>query len=131
MLTAREIVQQQPPASLSVLALKVFFNIAQEWQLTPLQQRILLGCPNQQTFQRWCRNDASSTNNTPELPKDTLERIGCIMIIYRTLRLQLPDAQCTRTWLYCANTSFQGKSALNVMLQGNMSDLIQVEQHLG
>ena len=110
---------------LSGPALRTFFNIAEAWKLTPAQQIILLGA-ERSTFYKWKREREGL------LSKDTLERISYILGIYKALQILLPQPEAADTWVHRANTAplFGGKSALDRMLSGKVSDLYVVRQYL-
>ena len=115
------------PRQLSGAALRTFFNIAQAWRLTTEQQRTLLGMVPNSTFFKWKKHTDATT-----LPKDTLERISYILGIYKALQILLPRSEQADAWIQRANNAplFSGKSALERMLSGNVSDLFVVRQYL-
>ena len=115
------------PRQLSGAALRTFFNIAAAWRLTVEQQRILLGAVPSSTFFKWKKQaDAVS------LTKDTLERISYVLGIYKALQILLPQPEIADTWVHRPNKAslFGGKSALERMLSGHVSDLFVVRQYL-
>jgi len=118
-----------PPAdrkALSGPALRTFFRIAERWGLSVDEQKTLLGVASSSTFYKWKR-DSQVT-----LPPDTLERISYILGIYKALQILLPDAQAADAWVRRSNHAppFGGKSALERMLSGHVSDLYVVRQYL-
>lgn len=115
------------PRQLSGAALRTFFNIAEAWKLTVEQQRELLGTIPNSTFFKW-KKDADSVS----LPKDTLERISYILGIFKSLQILLPRPEQADAWVKRPNDAplFGGKSALERMLSGNVSDLFVVRQYL-
>ncbi|MFO1242893.1 MAG: MbcA/ParS/Xre antitoxin family protein [Rickettsiales bacterium] len=123
-------VQDKKPVNkleaLSGPALRTFFNIAEHWQLSTEQQRILLGNPARSTFFQWKKKGDGI------LSKDTLERISYILGIYKALQILLPQADAADAWIKRPNTAplFHGSSALDRMLSGNVADLYIVRQYL-
>jgi hypothetical protein len=119
-----------PPVStfdrkrVDTVALKAFFNLAAEWQLTPADQLVLLGQPSRRTFYRWRAGDVAG------LPADTLERISVLLGTYKSLQILLPIKERANTWVKRANAAFGGRSALEVMRAGRVDDLYQVRRHL-
>jgi Protein of unknown function (DUF2384) len=107
-------------------ALRAFFNIATHWNLPATQQRVLLGNPPSSTFFKWKKERAGP------LPRDVLERISYILGIYKALQILLPQATRADAWITQPNTAplFGGKTALDRMLGGNVSDLFVVRQYL-
>jgi hypothetical protein len=113
--------------ALSSAGLRAFFNIAQAWGLNNDQQMVLLGAPGRSTFFKW-----KSAPDSAELKHDTLERLSYILGIYKALQILLPDPGAADGWVKRTNTAplFGGKSALERMLGGNISDLLAVRQYL-
>lgn len=108
----------------SQTALKAFFNISRDWQLSTAQQQVLLGQPARSTFYKWRNGEG------PILPKDTLERISYILGIYKALRLLLPSQSQADAWPHKSNSDFAGSSALEHMLKGNVLHLADVRRYL-
>jgi hypothetical protein len=111
---------------MSEAALRTFFRIAQVWGLDSEQQRVLLGSPARSTFFQWKRSTATT------LSRDVLERISYVLGIYSALQVLLPKPEAADAWVKRANnaTPFGGRSALEVMLSGNVGDLFLVRQYL-
>lgn len=108
------------------VALKAFFAITDAWGCTPEEQRILLGGVGKTTYYRY--------RGLPEiqLPQDTLERISYVMGIYKALRVLLPSEAQANGWVRRPNQGapFQGQSALQRMLAGQVVDLADVRRYL-
>lgn len=109
---------------ISQTALKAFFNISQDWDLSTQQQQVLLGQPARSTFYKWRNGEG------PSLPKDTLERISYILGIYKALRLLLPSQAQADEWPHKNNRDFAGETALAHMLKGNVLHLADVRRYL-
>lgn len=115
------------PEAMSAAAIRAFGNIAQAWQLDIEAQLTLLGDPPRSTYYKW-KKDPQSVH----LGRDTLERISYILGIYKALQILLPEPAAADSWVRKPNTAppFGGKSALDRMLSGNVSDLYVVRQYL-
>jgi Protein of unknown function (DUF2384) len=115
-----------PDQHLAGPALRAFFQIAESWRINTTQQRVLLGSPPASTYFKWKKEKDGA------LPRDVLERISYILGIYKALQILLPDAARADGWISEANTAplFGGRSALDRMLGGNVSDLYVVRQYL-
>ena len=113
-------------AALAGPALRAFFQIAGHWGLGANQQRVLLGNPPPSTYFKWKKLRDGA------LPRDALERISYLLGIYKALQILLPDPQRADRWITEPNTAplFGGRSALDRMLGGNVSDLYVVRQYL-
>lgn len=111
---------------LSGPALRTFFRIAQLWDLSTDQQMTLLGVTARSTFFKW-KKDANTA-----LPKDTLERISYLLGIYKALQVLLPNEAAADAWIKQPNQAplFDGQSALDRMLSGQVADLFVVRQYL-
>ena len=112
--------------ALSGPALRTFFRIAEKWALTNEEQMTLLGIDARSTFFKWKRDRDGL------LSRDTLERVSYILGIYKALNILLPNEQAADAWVRRPNTAplFGGKSALDRMLSGKVSDLYVVRQYL-
>ena len=108
------------------VALKAFLNITRDWGLKSAEQRVLLGQPPRSTFYNWQKRPPVN------LPRDTLERISCIMGIYKALHILFPRAAQADAWPRRPNQEppFNGASALDTMLAGNVADLALVRRYL-
>ncbi len=115
-----------PHPDLAGPGLRAFFRIAEAWGLGVEEQITLLGSPGRSTYFKWKREGAAA------LPRDVLERISYILGIYKALQILLPDAAAADAWVRRPNqaTPFGGRSALERMLSGNVSDLYLVRQYL-
>jgi hypothetical protein len=113
--------QATPPA------LRTFFKIAELWKLNVVQQMTLLGVDARSTYFKWKKYPEQTV-----LHKDTLERISYILGIYKALQILLPNPESADEWIHKPNQAilFQGKSALELMLSGNVSDLYEVRRYL-
>src|SRR5713101_62004 len=117
---------QHDRKALSGPALRTFFRIAEKWELSNEEQMTLLGVDARSTFFKWKRERDGL------LSRDTLERVSYILGIYKALQILLPNEQAADTWIRRPNTAplFGGKSALDRMLSGKVSDLYVVRQYL-
>jgi hypothetical protein len=125
---ALPIPQDQPvdAAHMAQAGLRTFFRIATLWELSVDEQITLLGSPARSTYFKWKRDGAES------LPRDVLERISYVLGIYKDLQLLLPNEAAADRWVRRANEAqpFGGRSALERMLSGNVSDLYEVRRYL-
>ncbi|QEA39625.1 DUF2384 domain-containing protein [Pistricoccus aurantiacus] len=109
------------------VALKFFFNIMAKWGCTPSQQRILLGGIGNTTFHKYRKLP------NVRLPRDTQERISYLMGIHKALRILFSNSpQRGYEWVHKANTAppFNGRSALDFMLNGRVVDLADTRRYL-
>jgi hypothetical protein len=118
---------RQDPRRVASAALQAFFNLAERWQLSATQERVLLGSPAESTFNKW-KVDRSARR----LSRDTLERISYLLGIYKNLNSLLPNPRAADEWVHKPNTAppFHGQSALARMLGGGVVDLADVRRYL-
>jgi len=105
--------------------MRTFFNIAAEWQLSTAEQLQLLAVPRA-TYYQW-RN-----GRIPALDRDKLTRLSYLLGIYKALQILFPTAERAARWIRAPNDAplFNGRSALDRMLAGQMNDLHVVRQYL-
>ena len=100
-----------------------FTKLAEDWELSTDAQITLLGSPGRSTFFKWKKSGGN-------LPHDTIERISHLLGIYKSLQIVLPDPVAADTWVKKPNTYFDDRSALDVMLEGNVVDIYKVREYL-
>lgn len=107
-------------------AFRTFFRIAEVWGLSVEEQMALLGLTARSTLYKW-RHDPPARLNP-----DLLERLSYLFGIYKDLQVLLPDPEAADGWLRRPNDApqFGGRSALERMLSGRVSDLYVVRQYL-
>jgi Protein of unknown function (DUF2384) len=114
-------------AQMSAAGIRAFTRIATLWGLSIEEQLALLGEPARSTFFAWRKHPERAV-----LPRDTLERISNLLGIYKALQILLPDPAAADGWVRKPNSApmFAGRSALERMLAGNVSDLNAVRRYL-
>lgn len=112
---------------MAAAGLRAFARIAALWRLSVDEQLCLLGQPPRSTFFAWRKSPDAA-----RLPRDTLERLSNLLGIYKALQILLPDAAAADAWVRQPNAAppFHGRSALDHMLAGNVSDLAAVRAYL-
>jgi hypothetical protein len=125
-LTARD-TETVTPARLAAAGLRAFAGIAAAWRLSVDDQLRLLGQPPRSTFFAWRK-----APDAAQLSRDTLERLSNILGIYKSLQILLPDPAAADAWVRKPNAAplFGGRSALDRMRAGNVSDLHLVRRYL-
>ena len=109
------------------VALTFFFNLMKLWNCSADQQRVLLCSVGNSTYFNY--------KQLPEvrLPRDTLERISYLMGIHKALRIIFSNqAERGYEWVHKPNDAapFNGVSALDYMLGGQVVDLSDVRRYL-
>ena len=100
-----------------------FSRLAEDWELSTDEQITLLGSPGRSTFFKWKKSGGN-------LPHDTVERISHLLGIYKSLQVILPDPEMADAWVKKPNTFFSDRSALEVMLDGQVIDIYKVREYL-
>jgi hypothetical protein len=106
------------------LEMESFLTLADRWELTTDDQIKLLGSPGRSTFFKWKKSGGT-------LPNDTIERISHLLNIYKCLEIVLPNPTSADNWIKKQNTYFESRSALEVMLDGQVSDIYRVDAQRG
>jgi len=106
--------------------LRTFFVIAEAWKLSVRESMALLGLRSRSTFHVWKDGRAGA------LSRDTVERISYVLGIYKALQILLPSDEAADAWIRKPNAAplFGGRSALDRLLSGNVSDLYEVRRYL-
>lgn len=107
-------------------ALRGFFNIAKQWELSEAEQMAILGLKSRSTLHSW------KAGNVSKISRDTLERISYVFGIFKAINILLPMPERANAWMRKPNKAafLNGQSALGRMTAGNVSDLFIVRQYL-
>ena len=104
--------------------LRAVLTLFDRWGLTAVESRRLLGEPSERTYQRWRRGEVAA------IPHDTVFRLGALLGIHKALRYMFPSPERGYAWVRKANAAFGGRSALDKMLQGAPTDVVDVRAFL-
>ena len=108
------------------VALKGFFAIADLWDLSAAEQQVLLGGIGRTTYAKY--------RKLPEvaLARDLLERISYVFGIHKALLILFGSQPRAAAWLRKPNKAqpFNGRSALDRMFGGSVTDLAAVREYL-
>ena len=112
-------------AASATAALRTFWRLAEAWKLKPAEQMTLLGVGRSALYQ-W------KAGKVGPLDRHVLERLSYLFGIYAALQLLLPQAERADAWVRRPNSAplFNGQSALQRMLGGQVADLYVVRQYL-
>ncbi|MCW3783221.1 MbcA/ParS/Xre antitoxin family protein [Defluviimonas salinarum] len=104
-------------------AMEAFSRLSDMWGLSTDEQITLLGSPGRSTFFKWRKSGGN-------LPNDTIERISHLLSIYKALQILLPNPNAADSWVKKENKFFDGQSALDVMLGGQVADIYKVREYV-
>jgi len=111
---------------LAQAGLKAFARMAEPWNLTVDQQRLLLGQLPKTSYYALLKG----TGRT--VAQDTLERLSLLLGIWANLEVLLPNPEASRAWMTRPHAAhaFGGESPLGWMLRGTVASLVDVRRHL-
>ena len=98
-------------------------NLFAKWGLTDEQAAVLVDMPVR-TYARW------KAEGPARLSRDARARLSNVMGIHKALRIVFKDAQRGYEWVRADNAAFGGRSALQIMLGGELTDLMRVRRYL-
>ncbi|WP_108482757.1 MbcA/ParS/Xre antitoxin family protein [Oceaniglobus ichthyenteri] len=99
-------------------------NLFRAWQLSDIEARTLLGDMAQRTWARW------KDGNIGRIDRDLRARMAILMGIHKGLRYLFREPRRGYDWIRKPNAAFQGYSALDVMMRGEITDLIDLRSYL-
>jgi hypothetical protein len=103
---------------------RAVIRLFEHWDMTDEEASIVLGDVSTRTYQRW------KSGQYGRVSVDLVARMSNVLGIHKALRLLFSDPARGYRWVRAANTAFGGKSALDVMLAGQMTDLMRVRRYL-
>ena len=102
---------------------RAVLNLFRLWGVPDEQAASLLDLPPR-TYARWKAAGAG------RLGRDGKARLSNLMGIHKALRIIFLDPQRGYDWIKAPNSAFGGRSALAVMLGGELTDLLRVRRYL-
>lgn len=103
---------------------RAFVNLAARWGLTDDQAAVLLGGISVRTYRRWKAGELGHAG------VDTAARLSNLIGIHKALRLLFKEAQRGYGWIKRPNDAFGEVTALDVMLRGQLTDLMRVRRYV-
>ena len=94
-----------------------------KWELTDEQASTLLDMPVR-TYRRW------KAEGPGRVSRDGCARLSNLMGIHKALRIIFSEAQRGYVWIKANNAAFAGLSALDIMLGGELTDIMRVRRYL-
>ena len=99
-------------------------NLFRAWDLSDSEARALLGDMAQRTWARW------KDGGIGRIDRDLRARMAILMGIHKGLRYLFTDPARGYAWIRKPNAAFAGQTALDVMLRGEIVDLIDMRAYL-
>lgn len=99
-------------------------NLFRAWDLSDAEARVLLGDMAPRTWARW------KVGEIGRIDRDLRARMAILMGIHKALRYLFTEPARGYAWIRKPNDSFAGQSALDIMLRGEITDLIDLRAYL-
>jgi uncharacterized protein (DUF2384 family) len=98
-------------------------NLFRLWNITDEEAAILVDLPVR-TYRRWKAGDLG------RIDRDSKARLSNLMGIHKALRIIFREPQRGYGWIKAPNKAFDNRTALDVMLGGELTDLMRVRRYL-
>lgn len=98
-------------------------NLFRHWQVTDGEAAVLLDL-SPRSYARW------KTGALGTFGRDLKARLSNLMGIHKALRIVFREPERGYRWMRSPNAAFAGRSALDVMLGGDLTDLMRVRRYL-
>jgi uncharacterized protein (DUF2384 family) len=98
-------------------------NLFGKWEIIDEQAATLLDMPLR-SYRRW------KSQGPGRISRDGCARLSNIMGIHKALRIIFTDPQRAYDWVRKENAAFDGASALDVMMGGELTDIMRVRRYL-
>lgn len=98
-------------------------NLFRLWGLTDEEAAVLVDMPVR-TYRRWKAGEQG------RLSRDGKARLSNLMGIHKALRIIFREPQRAYAWIRTPNSAFAGRSAADIMLNGELTDIMRVRHYL-
>lgn len=102
---------------------RAVLTLFSHWGITDDQAATLLDLPVR-TYRRW------KAEGSARIARDGKARLSNIMGIHKALRIVFREPQRAYAWIKAPNDAFAGRTALDVMLGGELTDIMRVRRYL-
>jgi hypothetical protein len=102
---------------------RAVINLFDKWDVTDEQAALLLDAPLR-TYRRWKAGDIG------RIDRDGKARLSNLIGIHKALRYMFREPERSYRWIKAPNDAFMGRSALDIMLGGELTDLMRVRRYL-
>lgn len=103
---------------------RAVLTLFKRWRLSDTEACVLLGDMAPRTYARWKRGAVGRVG------RDLKTRMSILLGVHKALRLVFVAPEQGYQWMRRPNGAFGRRSALEVMLDGEMTDLMRVRQYL-
>ena len=98
-------------------------NMFRLWDITDEDAAVLLDQPLR-TYRRW------KAEGPGRMTRDGKARLSNLMGIHKALRIIFREPQRSYAWIKAPNAAFGNRTALDIMLGGELTDLMRVRRYL-
>jgi len=98
-------------------------NLFRLWSVPDDQAALLLDLPVR-SYRRWKAGEIG------RIDRDARARLSNLLGIHKALRILFSDPKRGYAWVRAANAAFGGRTALDIMLGGELTDLMRVRRYL-
>jgi uncharacterized protein (DUF2384 family) len=98
-------------------------NLFRHWGVNDERGSVILDLPRR-TYARWKAGEIG------RISRDGQARLSILMGIHKALRTIFREPTRAYAWVKAPNAAFQGRSAVEVMLGGEMTDLMRVRRYV-
>lgn len=102
---------------------RAVINLFGKWELSDDQSAILLDQPVR-TYRRW------KAGGPGRIDRDLKARLSNLLGIHKALRIIFQEPQRSYAWVKAPNQAFGGRPALDILLGGDLTDLMRVRRYL-
>lgn len=102
---------------------RAVLNLFQQWKITDNEAATILDLPTR-TFARW------KAGTLGRIGRDSKARLSNLLGIHKALRIIFHEPARGYAWIKAPNQALAGRSALDVMLDGDLTDLMRVRRYL-
>ena len=102
---------------------RAVLNLFRLWGVADEQAAIILDLPRR-TFARWKAGEIG------RIGRDGRARLSNLMGIHKALKIIFREPTRGHGWIKAPNDAFGGRSALDVLLGGEITDLMRVRRYL-
>ncbi|MFV3130346.1 MbcA/ParS/Xre antitoxin family protein [Niveispirillum sp. KHB5.9] len=103
---------------------RTIVNLFRAWALSDGEARTLLGDMAPRTWARWKLGDIG------RIDRDLRARMAILMGIHKALRYLFAEPARGYAWIRKPNEAFAGQSALDIMMRGEITDLLDLRFYL-
>lgn len=103
---------------------RAVIRLFDHWGVTDAQAAVLLGDIAVRTYQRWKQGEYGRWT------VDLAARLSNLIGIHKALRLLYTETDRGYRWVKAPNRAFSDRSALEIMLGGQLTDLMRVRRYL-